>query len=101
VEYLKAMGFPNDELLAAGKALVIAKAEASYLREVKKGMVTVTCEEMAIEGRILFVHQKILNSRGKIAVDARIESIFMDMNTRRAMDVPADFKAAFLSGAKG
>lgn len=101
VELLRSMGFPNDELLAAGKALVIAQVEATYLREVKRGTVTVTCEDMAIEGRALIVRQKILNARGKVAVDARIQSVFMDISTRRGMEVPEDFHAAFLRGPKG
>jgi YbgC/YbaW family acyl-CoA thioester hydrolase len=98
---LRAIGFPNDMLLGEGKALVIAKVEATYKREVKKGLVTVTCEDIAIDGRTLIVHQKIVNARGKVAVDARIESVFMDMNTRRGMDIPEDFKIAFLGWAKG
>lgn len=101
IELLKAIGFPNDMLLGQGKALVIAKVEAAYKREVKKGVVSVTCEDMTIDGRTLLVHQRILNARGKVAVDARIESVFMDMDTRRGMDVPGDFAIAFLGWAKG
>jgi YbgC/YbaW family acyl-CoA thioester hydrolase len=101
VQLLRHIGFPNDELLADGKALVITKVEAAYKREVKKGAVTVTCETPAIDGKTLVVHQKILNERGKIAVEARIESVFMDMNTRRGMAPPEEFKAAFLAWAKG
>ncbi len=101
IELLKAIGFPIEMLLGQGKALVIAKVEAAYKREVKKGLVTGTCEDMTIHGRALLVHQRILNARGKVAVEARIESVFMDMDTRRSRDVPEEFAIAFLGWAKG
>lgn len=96
---LRAIGFPNEELLAQGKALVITRVEACYKREVKGGQVTVTCEEPSLAGRTLVVRQKILNERGKVAVEAVVESMFMDMTTRRGMDVPKDFTEAFLGVA--
>jgi len=99
--FLEAIGFPNDQLLKEGKVLVITKVEAEYKREVKRGRVTVTCESPVLEGRVLVVDQKILNERGKVAVEARIQSVFMDHTTRRGMNPPPEFVEAFLRASKG
>ena len=93
---LEHIGFPNDALLAQGKALVITRVDVAYKREVKRGAITVTCEEPTIEGRTIVVRQRILNERGKTAAEGMIESVFMDMSSRRGMDIPEDFRAAFL-----
>lgn len=100
VAYMERIGFPNDMLLARGQAAVITVVSAQYKREVKKGRVTVTCEDLSVNGKTLIIGQKILNERGKVAVEARIESVFMDMNTRRGMAPPEGFIEAFLAGPK-
>ena len=100
VALLDHIGCPYDKLLAQGQAIVIARVEADYKREVKAGKVTVTCEEPAIEGRNLILKQKILNERGKVAVEARIEMVFMDLQARRGMYPPDAFKEAFLAWSK-
>jgi YbgC/YbaW family acyl-CoA thioester hydrolase len=100
VAYMAHIGFPNDVLLARGHAAVITAVAAQYKREVKRGTVTVTCEDLAVEGKTLIIGQKILNERGKVAVEARIESVFMDMNTRRGMMPPEGFIEAFLAVGK-
>jgi acyl-CoA thioesterase FadM len=41
-----------------------------------------------------------VNERGKVAVEARIESVFMDMNTRRGIVPPEGFVEAFLAAAQ-
>ena len=100
VAYMERIGFPNDVLLGRGQAAVITAVSAQYKREVKRGVVTVTCEELAVNGKTLIIGQKILNERGKVAVDARIESVFMDMSTRRGVLPPNGFIEAFLAGPK-
>jgi acyl-CoA thioesterase FadM len=67
---------------------------------VKRGRVTVTCDDVTVEGKTLIIGQKILNERGKVAVEARIESVFMDMNTRRGMMPPEGFIEAFLAAGQ-
>jgi acyl-CoA thioesterase FadM len=57
----------------------------------------VTCEDLEVDGKTLIIGQKILNERGKVAVEARIESVFMDMDTRRGMLPPEGFVEAFLA----
>lgn len=100
VAYMQRIGFPNDVLLARGQAAVITAVSAQYKREVKRGVITVTCENLSVEGKTLIIGQKILNERGKVTVDARIESVFMDMSTRRGIAPPEGFIEAFLAGPK-
>jgi len=93
--FLVEIGFPNDVLLKKGEALVITRVEAVYKREIKKGRVRVTCEEPSVEGRYLTLRQRVFNDRGKLMVEATVESVFMNVRTRRGMDVPQDFRQAF------
>jgi YbgC/YbaW family acyl-CoA thioester hydrolase len=94
---LESMGMPNDALMARGQVLVITKVEASYKREVKGEFVTATCDEASLLGRGLVMRQRILNEKGKVAVEAVIESVFMDTNTKRGMWPPDDFLKAYRS----
>jgi len=97
VALLEHIGFPNDTLIAQGKVLVITRVEAEYKREVKRGSVQATCDAVSLQGRTLVIQQRIINERGKVAVEARVESMFMDFTTRRGMNPPEDFLRAFLS----
>jgi len=92
---LKQMDMPNEMLMQRGEVLVITRAEASYLREVRGSKVTVTCDEARLEGRELVIYQRILNEKEKVAVSARIVSVFMDMRTRRGLPLPQDFLEAY------
>jgi acyl-CoA thioesterase FadM len=83
-------------LLAEGKVLVITKVSAEYKREVKRGVVQVTCDRVEVRDRSLVIHQRILNQLGKVAVEAVVESMFMNTATRRGMVPPPDFLEAFL-----
>jgi len=96
LELLRVIGFPNDQLLQEGKVLVITKVSAEYKREVKRGTVQVTCDRVELRDRSLVIHQRILNHLGKVAVEATVESMFMNQATRRGMHPPEDFLAAFL-----
>jgi len=94
---LESIGMPNEALLLRGQALVITKVQATYKREVKGESVTVTCDRAGLDGRALVVHQRILNEKGKDAVEAVIESVFMDTDTRRGISPPEDFLRAYRS----
>jgi len=96
LELLRVIGFPNDQLLDEGKVLVITRVAAEYKREVKRGLVQVTCDRVELRDRVLVIHQRILNQMGKVAVEATVESMFMNMSTRRGMSPPDDFLRAFL-----
>ncbi len=93
------IGFPNEDLLAEGKVLVITHVDATYKREVKRGAATVTCTRGEVRDRTLIIHQTLANERGKPAVELVIESVFMDAKSRRGMEPPPEFLKAFLAWA--
>jgi acyl-CoA thioesterase FadM len=92
---LKEIGMPNELLMERGEVLVITRVEASYLREVRGAHVTVTCDQALIDGREFVIYQRIMNERNKVAVSARIVSVFMDINSRRGITPPEDFVNAY------
>lgn len=94
------IGFPNEKLLEEGKALVITKVTATYKREIKRGVATVTCDRGEVRDRTLVIYQTLLNERGKPAVELLIESVFMDVDSRRGIEPPAEFIKAFRAWAE-
>jgi acyl-CoA thioesterase FadM len=98
--FVAAVGFPNEQLLREGKVIVVTRVDMAYKREVKRGEVQATCDRVECEGRTIRIHQRLVNSRGKTAIEGVVELMFMDIASRRGMDIPADFLAALL-GAEG
>lgn len=98
---VEAIGFPNDDLLRQGKFIVVTRADVAYKREVKRGKVVVTCEVVEIDGRTVRMQQKIINERGKVAVEAVISLMFMDGETRLGVLPPEDFATALLARLPG
>lgn len=96
LDLLERMGFPNGELIRQGLFLVITSINVQYLRELVAGAVTVQCHSLRTEGRDLIIEQRVLNSRGKRAVEATVTSCFMSGETRRAVLPPAAFLAVFI-----
>jgi YbgC/YbaW family acyl-CoA thioester hydrolase len=97
IELLRSIGTPNDELLARGLALVIVRIQVAYKREIVKGPVKVYCTAGALRERSIILTQQVHNSRGKVAIDATVESMFMSSQTRRGLQIPDDFRARFES----
>jgi acyl-CoA thioesterase FadM len=97
---LERIGFPNERLLDQGWALVITQVQAAYKREIRKGRIVVSCEEPLVEGRTLRLRQRVWNERGKVAVEARVDSMFMDTRLRRGVDAPEPFRDAFEGWAR-
>jgi acyl-CoA thioesterase FadM len=97
--FIAELGFPNEELLQQGKVIVVTRVDMAYKREVKRGEVQATCDGVEFEDRVLRIRQRIVNNRGKTAVEGIVELMFMDMTTRRGMDIPEEFLQALL-GAK-
>lgn len=93
---LESIGFPNEQLIREGKVLVITRVDVAYKREVKAGDATVTCEDIRYDDRTIIMRQRIINSRGKTAVEGEVHSMFMDMHSRRGMEAPSDFLTALL-----
>ena len=95
LEFLKSVGFPNEEFLAQGLFLVITDIAVQYKREVRQGPIKITCDNPRIEKRTVVVDQRILNPRGKVAVEATVKSMFLSNEKRRATHPPEEFVQAF------
>jgi YbgC/YbaW family acyl-CoA thioester hydrolase len=100
IELLKSIGCPNDDLLSRGLVLVITRVDVRYKREVTAGEVTVTCDSGELSGRTIILQQRVVNSRGKVAIEAQVESMFMSAETRRGLDIPVVFAEAFRKWAQ-
>lgn len=87
-------GFPNDELLAQGKIIVVTHVTVAYKREVRRGLAQVTCDNFEADGRTFRLGQRIINDRQKVAVEGEISLMFMDGAARRGIFPPADFMQA-------
>jgi YbgC/YbaW family acyl-CoA thioester hydrolase len=101
VALMEHLGVPYQGYLDQGLGLVIGSVQASYKRELKGGSVTVTCDRLELRGRSIIINQRILNSKGKVAVEAVVESIFMDIQARRGVSPPQDFLEAVKRFPKG
>ena len=88
------IGFPNDQLLRDGKFIVVTNADVAYRREVKLGTVLVTCDTVECQDRVIKIRQRVINQRGKTAVEGVVSLMFMDMQTKRGVSPPAEFIAA-------
>ena len=91
---LDKLGLPCKDYLKCGLGAVVGSVQATYKRELKGGLLSVTCDSIEIEGRSVFFNQRVLNSKGKVAIEARIELIFMDFAARRGVNPPTDLVAA-------
>lgn len=91
---LDKLGLPYKDYLKRGLGAVVGSVQATYKRELKGGLLTVTCDSVELVGRSVFFNQRVLNPRGKAAIEARIELIFMDFAARRGVSPPTDLVAA-------
>jgi len=100
LDFLKVIGFPNELLIERDMFIVIVNLTVEYLRELKKGVIRVSCENPKIRNKAIFLSQRIHDSRDKLAVEARFQLMFMSGSTRRGIKPEQDFVRAFL-GLKG
>jgi YbgC/YbaW family acyl-CoA thioester hydrolase len=89
--FLESMGFPREGFMEAGLFWVIAGIQVEYKREVKLGEIVVTCDEARIERKSLKIKQRILNARGKVAVEAEVTSMLLSKHTGRSAEIPQEF----------
>jgi acyl-CoA thioesterase FadM len=101
VALMDQLGVPCQGYLDRGLGLVIGSVQAHYKRELKGGRITVTCDRLEVQGRSIIIYQRILNSKGKTAVEAVIESVFMDIQARRGISPPEEFLEAVKRFPKG
>ena len=97
LDLLDKIGFPNSSLMSRDIFLVITEISVRYKRELFAGDITVECQRTYLEGRDLVIEQRILNSKGKVAIEALVKSCCMSGTLRRAVTIPEDLLAAFLA----
>jgi acyl-CoA thioesterase FadM len=96
LDLLVAVGCPSQELMKEDIYLVISSLSVRYLREVMAGEVTVECVDVSISGREIIIPQRLLNSKGKVALEAEVRSVCMSGSRRRGMPVPERLVAALV-----
>lgn len=95
--FIASVGFPNPDLIERELFLVIATLRVIYKRELLlNDELLITCENPRIENRSLFVDQRVIKERGRVAVEAEVELKCMCGRRRRAIIPPADFLEAFV-----
>ncbi len=94
LDLLKAVGVPNDALIARGLYAVVTAVRVEYLREVKAGLIRVTCDRCVSSQRGFTMFQSLFNEKGKIAVRGEIDWLLMDGTTKRGVYPPADLAEA-------
>lgn len=92
-QFLTECNIPLDGYLARGLPILITNLNIVFLRELTLGPVIVTCEEVNIEGRDIFMQQRIVNARGKICVEAAVGLMFYSREAKRGVPPPDDFLA--------
>ena len=97
LSFLREIGFSAEKLMLSGIYPVIAAINIEYLREIVLGDYVVTCEDCKIEGRSIFIQQRIINEKGRIAVDSKVESMLFDKNVGRAVRPSPEFAKALLA----
>jgi len=95
--YLEEIGQPNERLISEGLFLVITRIDIQYSRELFSGLVEITCENPKILRKKIIVDQNVINSIGKLAVSARVESMMMSGETKRAVIPGQSFIESFVS----
>jgi acyl-CoA thioesterase FadM len=97
LDFLRAIELPSEMLIAQDYYLVLTRIEISFLRELRAGMVLITCHNPRIKDKQIILEQKISNLRRKSAVEAKVELVFIRGSTRRATHPPKDFVKGFCS----
>ena len=100
LDLLEVIGFPNVSLIERGQLLVITGIDICYKREVLAGKIRVRCQDFKLEGRILIMKQVLYNQADKLAIEAVVSSCFMAKDSRRGIQPPDDFIAAYLQIAE-
>lgn len=91
VEFLKEIGHANADYIARNIFVVISAIEVAYLREVLAGEITVTCEDVEVDGKLVRIRQRLINAKGKTCIRAMVGCMFMDGSSRRAIKPPDGF----------
>ena len=94
MELLERIGHSSASLIEQDLYPVVTRIEVEYRREIKGGPITVSCESGEVSGKRMYIKQRILNERGKPAVEAFIECAFLQGASKRAVPVPVAVRVA-------
>lgn len=100
VELLDSLGFSMGSLFQRQLFPVLTRVDVRYLREIRSGLVEVTCDAPSIKDDVIIVEQRLFNERRKLAVWAEVEWVFMDGISKRAVAPPGDFSARYAALVK-
>ncbi len=93
--FLEKIGFSSQTLIAKDLFPVIARIDVRYRREIGAGEFLVTCEECHVERVLLRIKQRILDSEGRVLVQATVDSVLMSGKSKSAVVPGDDFVRAF------
>ena len=96
LELLKAAGFPQEALFERDLWIVISRINIEYLREIKDEEYTITCEEFNLRRRVIVIKQRMINEKGKDAVEAVVECMCYRSELGRAVTPPEDLANALI-----
>lgn len=97
-EFLASAGASLESLMEEGILLVITNVNATYLREVRPGELTATCEAPHLEDKTIILHQRLINLKGKDMIRAQVSSQCLSIERRRAVYPPERLIAALKKG---
>lgn len=88
VKYLADAGASMESLISEGIFPVVTDIHVQYRREVRAGVMNVSCKLKNAEDRKLILEQELINERGKLAVTAVVVCMFLNRRTGKAGAVP-------------
>ena len=90
------IGFDEDYVMKHKKGVVIVDLNIQYLREARLGDVFEVrlSSELGANNSVLYHHELVHNERNKLYCKEAVTGVIMDLQTRRKIDVPEDFKKA-------
>ena len=100
LDLLCKLNFSMQDLIRSGLLLVVKNLTVDYKRELFAEPIVITCEAARMERRSVFINQRILKQNGKEAVVATVESMFLNIASRRAILPPESFSDKFLQYQK-
>lgn len=95
ISFVASIGYPVESFIERNQYLVIFEIGVKYLREVRLGQYQVTVEDCSISGKMLKCKQRIINSKGKDAVEATVSIMLLDGNLKRSVLPDSDFINSF------
>lgn len=88
VRYLADSEAAMESLISEGIFPVVTEIQIQYRREVRAGVMIVSCKPKEVTERKLIVEQTLINEKGKLAVTADVTCMFLYRAMGKAGQVP-------------